>query len=84
MCYSVFRLHGLFCSFCIVPFRGEQPGQGSNSRTVAALKGEAEEGGPDEGAAASEGGPHVQRHQGKVHKLGEAGILTALCESITG
>lgn len=51
---------------------GEHPGQGGGRRAVAALPGEAEEGGPDEGAAAGEGGAHVQRHQGKVQELGGA------------
>lgn len=38
-------------------------------RAVAVLPREAQEGGPEEGAAAHEGGPHVQRHQGEVEEL---------------
>lgn len=44
-------------------------GQGHGGGAVAVLPGETQEGGPEEGAAAHEGGPHVQRHQDKVQKL---------------
>lgn len=57
------------CRFSLVLFLGKHPRQGRSRRAVAALSGEAEESGPDEGAAAGEGGPHVQRHQGEVQKL---------------
>lgn len=44
-------------------------GQGHGGSAIAALPGEAQEGGPEEGAAAHEGCSHVQRHQDKVQKL---------------
>lgn len=44
-------------------------GQSHGGSAIAALPGKAQEGGPEEGAAAHEGGPHVQRHQDKVQKL---------------
>lgn len=64
-------VHVLRCGFCFTLFRREHPCQSSSSCAVAALPWEAEEGGPNEGAAAGEGGPQVQRHQGEVHKLRE-------------
>lgn len=60
-------LRGVFSTL----FRWEEPRQSGSGRPVSALAGEAEEGGPDEGTAAGEGGPHVQGHQGKVHTLRE-------------
>lgn len=59
----------LLCGHWLVLFVGEHPFQGSAGRAVAALLWEAQEDGPDEGTAAGERGPHVQRHQGKVQKL---------------
>lgn len=44
-------------------------GQSHGGGAVAVLPREAQEGGPEEGAAAHEGRPHVQRHQDKVQKL---------------
>ena len=44
-------------------------GQSHPGCAIAALPGEAQEGGPEEGAASHEGCPHVQWHQDKVQKL---------------
>lgn len=44
-------------------------GQRHADRAVAVLAGEAEEGGPQEGAAAHEGRAHVQRQQREVQQL---------------
>lgn len=44
-------------------------GQSHASRAVTALPGEAQEGCPEEGAAAHEGRSHVQRHQDEVQEL---------------
>lgn len=49
--------------------RVHDEGQCHGSRAVAALPGEAEEGGPEEGAAAHEGRSHVGRHQDEVQEL---------------
>lgn len=49
--------------------RVHDEGQRHGSRAVAALPGEAEEGGPEEGAAAHEGRSHVGRHQDEVQEL---------------
>lgn len=56
--------------FSLVLLLREHPREGSARCAVAALTGEAEESRPDEGTAAGEGGPQVQRHQRKVQKLG--------------
>lgn len=64
-----------FCDFCIALLTGKHPGQSSASRAVPALKWEAEEDGPDEGTAAGECGPQVERHQGKVQKLEETEFI---------
>lgn len=61
----------LFGRFSGVFFRREHPRQSGRCCAVPGLTWEAEEGGPDEGAAAGEGGPHVQRHQGEVQELHE-------------
>lgn len=49
--------------------RVHDEGQGHTGSAITTLPGEAQEGGPEEGAAAHEGRPHVQRHQDKVQKL---------------
>lgn len=49
--------------------RVHDEGQGHGSGAVAALPGKAEEGGPEEGAAAHEGRSHVGRHQDEVQEL---------------
>lgn len=49
--------------------RVHDEGQSHAGRAVAALPWEAQEGGPEEGAAAHEGRSHVERHQDKVQKL---------------
>lgn len=49
--------------------RVHDEGQRHGGRAVAALPGEAEEGGPEEGAAAHEGRSHVGRHQDEVQEL---------------
>ena len=46
-------------------------GQSHAGSAITALPGEAQEGGPEEGAAAHEGRSHVQRHQDEVQKLGK-------------
>lgn len=61
----------LFGRFSGFSFRREHPCHSGRCCAVPSLTWEAEEGSPDEGAAAGEGGPHVQRHQGEVQKLGE-------------
>lgn len=47
----------------------QDKGQSHGGGAIAALPGETEEGGPEEGAAAHEGRPHVERHQNKVQEL---------------
>lgn len=49
--------------------RVHDEGQCHGCGAVAALPGEAEKGGPEEGAAAHEGRPHVGRHQDEVQEL---------------
>lgn len=77
--WSVRLLRGLrFACFGFIPLRRKHPFQRGADSTVAALLWEAEENGPDECTAAREGGPHVQRHQGKVQKLWQTEKKTTL------
>lgn len=67
-----------FARFSFIPLWRKHPFQCGVDSAVAALLWEAEENGPDECATAREGGPHIQRNQGKVQKLWQTEIKMTL------